>query len=300
MRKLAFIGLGQMGLPMARNLCRAGFAVQAYDHNPAAGAELAALGAALAPTAAAALEGVQAVISMLPDNQAVHSLYLGTDGILPLLPAGSLILECSTIAPQLARQIAQAAQARGVTMLDAPVSGGVAGAAAATLSFMVGGDAASLARAAPLLAAMGRHTFHAGPHGAGQTAKLCNNHLLAILMAGTAEALALGVANGLQADVLSQIMSQSSGRNWVLEGYNPWPGVMPQAPAARGYSGGFASALMLKDLRLAAQLEQPSPTPLGSAAMALYQMHCQTGAGKLDFSSVLQRFAQAAGNTDVN
>src|SRR6185436_3072180 len=193
------------------------------------------------------------VISMLPASKHVESLFLGDDGLIGRIAAGALVIDCSTIAPASAQRVAEAAQARGLAMVDAPVSGGTAGAAAGTLTFIVGGSTDDLERARPILAAMGKNIFHAGGLGAGQTAKICNNMMLGILMAGTAEALALGVANGLDPKVLSGIMSKSSGRNWALELYNPYPGVMENAPASRGYTGGFGVDLMLKDLGLAAE-----------------------------------------------
>ncbi len=289
---VAFIGLGNMGLPMARNLCRAaaqlGLRVRAYDLQASAMQALQAEGAQLAGSVQAAVDNADVVLSMLPGNLQVEALYLGPDGVLSQLRPGCLLLECSTIGVELARQLAQAAATHGLDWLDAPVSGGTAGAAAGTLSFMVGGEADILERARPLLQAMGQNIFHAGEAGAGQVAKLCNNLLLGILMAGTAEALALGVANGLSPLVLSQIMAQSSGRNWALEQYNPWPGVQAASAASRGYSGGFAVDLMRKDLGLALQLPTPSPTPLGSVAHSLYSQHSEQGHGRLDFSSILQ------------
>jgi len=178
-------------------------------------------------------------------------------------------------------------------MIDAPVSGGTAGAAAGTLTFIVGGPAAALERARPLLEKMGRNIFHAGASGAGQIAKICNNMLLGIQMIGTAEAINLGVASGVDATVLSDIMAKSSGRNWALELYNPWPGVMDNAPASRGYSGGFGTDLMLKDLGLAQEAASAAAasTPLGALARELYQRHSQAGSGALDFSSIVQALA---------
>jgi 3-hydroxyisobutyrate dehydrogenase len=218
---------------------------------------------------------------------------LGESGLFARLPPGTLVIDCSTIAAHTARGVAEAAAAAGLRFLDAPVSGGTAGAAAGTLTFMIGGDAANVEAARPLLASMGKNLFHAGAAGAGQTAKVCNNMLLGILMAGTAEALALGVQNGLDPAVLSQIMGNSSGSNWVLDRYNPWPGVMDTAPASRGYSGGFMSELMLKDLRLASETASQSQAanPMGSQAQQLFEQHVAAGNGKLDFSSIVQHFA---------
>lgn len=291
---IAFIGLGNMGGPMAVNLHKAGFVVTATDLSPEARARVAGEGVAVVATAVEALAGATVVISMLPASRHVEALYLGdgsaaNPGLLVTLPAGTRIIDCSTIAPASARKVAGAAQARGLSMIDAPVSGGTAGAAAGTLTFMVGGDEACVDAARPLLQAMGRNIFHAGASGAGQVAKVCNNMLLAIHMIGSAEALTLGVNNGLDPAVLSEIMKQSSGDNWSLQKYNPMPGVMDGVPAARGYSGGFGSDLMLKDLGLAeeAALASGSVIPLGGLARNLYAAHSAGGAGALDFSSII-------------
>ncbi|HSW03903.1 3-hydroxyisobutyrate dehydrogenase [Aquabacterium sp.] len=286
---VAFIGLGNMGLPMALNLMKAGHPVRGFDLSETARALAATQGLPLAGSAHEAVEGAAVVISMLPASRHVEALYLGPAGLLGRLPAGTLLIDCSTIAPASSRLLAEAAVAQGLDCLDAPVSGGTAGAAAGTLTFMAGGDAATLDQATPLLQRMGANVFHCGGAGAGQATKLCNNMLLAVLMIGTSEALALGQSLGLDATVLSEVMRRSSGGNWVLEKYNPVPGVMDAAPASRGYSGGFGSALMLKDLGLAmeAAVASGSATPLGAAARQLYAMHCQAGQGGLDFSSVL-------------
>ena len=294
MTTIAFIGLGHMGLPMARNLLKAGFALRVFDLLQSAVDSLAAEGATPAARAAEAVAGASVVVSMLPASRHVEGLYLGDNGLMAQIAPGSLVLECSTIAPESARKVHAAASARGIAMLDAPVSGGTAGAAAGTLTFMVGGDAAVLERARPVLSAMGKNLFHAGPDGAGQVAKVCNNQLLAVQMIGTAEALALGVANGLDAATLAEIMRQSSGGNWVLEKYNPWPGVMENAPASKGYSGGFMSQLMAKDLGLAQEAAQftASSTPMGALALQLYRLLLKQGHGELDFSAVQKLFVE--------
>lgn len=286
--QIAFIGLGNMGAPMARNLARAGMAPTVFDLAPAALDAARRDGLAVAASAAAAADGAEVLVTMLPAGRHVEALLLGDQGLLARLAPGALVIDCSTVAPATSRRLAEAAQARGLGFLDAPVSGGTAGAAAGTLSFMVGGSAADLDRARPLLERMGRHLFHAGPVGAGGVAKIANNMLLAIQMAGTAEALALGVANGLDPEVLSGIMARSSGRNWALEVYNPWPGVQDGVPAARGYDGGFGSALMLKDLGLAVEtaVAGGSAIPLGELARSLYALHC-TAHAPLDFSSIV-------------
>lgn len=291
MSRIAFIGLGNMGAPMARNLLKAGHALRVFDQAPAAVRALADDGAVAAGSAADAVADAELVITMLPASKHVEGLYLGED-LLAHIPSQALIIECSTIAPDSARKVAEAARSRGLQMIDAPVSGGTAGAAAGTLTFIVGGEAAALERARPVLEQMGKNIFHAGPAGAGQVAKICNNMLLGILMAGTSEALALGVANGLDPKVLSDIIAKSSGRNWATELYNPWPGVMPQAPASKGYAGGFGVDLMLKDLGLAAEaaLGARASTPLGELARNLYALHSRAGNGALDFSSIVRLY----------
>ena len=284
--KLGFVGLGNMGGPMARNLVAAGHEVKVFDLVEDLMRDVP--GAALQESAAAAAAGVDAFISMLPAGRHVAGLYLD-EGVLQRLPAGALAIDCSTIDPATARRVAAAAGERGLAMLDAPVSGGTAGAEKGALSFIVGGDAEALERARPLFEVMGANVFHAGGSGAGQIAKICNNMLLAISMTGTAEALSLGVDNGLDPAVLSEIMQRSSGGNWPLNLYNPYPGVMQGAPASRAYQGGFLVDLMAKDLALAMQTAEGSQSsvPLGSLAKSLYGVHRQLHqAGQLDFSSI--------------
>ena len=287
---IAFIGLGNMGGPMAVNLHKAGHAVRAFDLSAAACDRLRADGVPVAASAAEAAAGAGVVISMLPASAHVESLYLGDGGLLAQLAAGTLLIDCSTISAATARAVATAATARGIDCLDAPVSGGTGGAIAGTLTYMVGGPAAALERARPLLEKMGANIFHAGDAGGGQTAKICNNLLLGILMIGTSEAIALGVANGLDPKVLSEIMRRSSGGNWALEKYNPLPGVMEAAPASKGYAGGFGTDLMLKDLGLAQENAAAvrASTPLGGLARSLYAAHSLAGHGGLDFSSVIR------------
>ena len=289
MGRIAFIGLGHMGRPMALNLVKAKYDLLVYDLVPSALKALIEVGAQAAESAAQAVRQADVVISMLPASRHVENLYLGDEGLINAIKPGTLVLECSTIAPDTARKVARAAQERGINMIDAPVSGGTGGAVAGTLTFIVGGEAATLAAAMPYLEKMGKNIFHAGPAGAGQVAKICNNMLLGILMAGTSEALALGVANGLDPKVLSDIIAKSSGRNWATELYNPWPGIMAHAPASNGYSGGFGVDLMLKDLGLAAEsaLGVRATIPLGELARNLYSLHSAQGNGLLDFSSIL-------------
>jgi 3-hydroxyisobutyrate dehydrogenase len=277
---------------MALNLVKAGHELTVFDLVPAAIRTLEEAGARAAQSASAAVQGADVVISMLPASKHVEGLYLGEGGLLGDIAEGTLVLECSTIAPESARKVAEAARQRNVRMIDAPVSGGTGGAVAGTLTFIVGGEAADLEAARPYLEKMGKNIFHAGAAGAGQVAKICNNMLLGILMAGTSEALALGVANGLDPKTLSDIISKSSGRNWATELYNPWPGVMENAPASKGYAGGFGVDLMLKDLGLAAEsaLQSRASVPLGELARNLYSLHSAQGNGAQDFSSILNLF----------
>lgn len=288
--KIAFIGLGNMGGPMALNLHKAGHTLIAFDLSDDACGRLAAEGVPIAASAAATLDGAEVVISMLPASVHVEGLYLGSDGLMEKIPAGTLVIDSSTIAAATSRKVAEAGAKRGVAVLDAPVSGGTGGAVAGTLTFMVGGAEADLERARPVLEKMGANIFHAGGPGAGQTAKICNNMLLGVLMIGTSEAIALGVANGLDPKVLSEIMRRSSGGNWALEKYNPLPGVMENAPASKSYAGGFGTDLMLKDLGLAQENAAAvrAATPLGGLARNLYAAHSLAGHGALDFSSVIK------------
>ncbi|WP_038203425.1 3-hydroxyisobutyrate dehydrogenase [Xenophilus azovorans] len=288
--KIAFIGLGNMGGPMALNLHKAGHALAAFDLSTAACEAVRAQGVAVAASAAEAVQGAEVVVSMLPASQHVESLYLGEGGLLAKIAPGTLVIDSSTIAAASSRKVAEAGAARGIAVIDAPVSGGTGGAIAGTLTFMVGGSEADLERARPVLEKMGANIFHAGGPGAGQTAKICNNMLLGILMIGTSEAIALGVANGLDPKVLSEIMRRSSGGNWALEKYNPLPGVMENAPASKGYAGGFGTDLMLKDLGLAQEnaTAVKAATPLGGLARNLYAAHSLAGHGALDFSSVIK------------
>ncbi|MEL0617503.1 3-hydroxyisobutyrate dehydrogenase [Cobetia marina] len=304
MTSIGFIGLGNMGGPMALNLVKAGHEVKVFDLVESAMSQLVEAGASRAESPRQATEGVDVVISMLPAGQHVRKLYLGDKedgegGLLATLDASVLVIDASTIAPDDARLVARHAAERGITFMDAPVSGGVGGARAGTLSFIVGGEADGYARAVPLLEVMGKNLFHAGPAGSGQVAKICNNMLLGILMSGTAEALALGVKNGLDPAVLSEVMKQSSGGNWALNVYNPWPGVMESAPASNDYQGGFLVDLMAKDLGLAWEmaLGSKSAVPMGSQARNLFAQHAAQGAGRLDFSSI-QRFYRC-GEADV-
>lgn len=286
--KVAFLGLGNMGLPMALNLIKAGHQVQGFDLVQAQLDAFKVAGGIPMSSASEATLDVDVIISMLPASRHVEALYLGDSGLLASANPKALLIDCSTISPQVSQSVASAAKAKGFAMIDAPVSGGTAGAQAGTLTFMVGGDKADVDRARPLLEQMGKNIFHAGPSGSGQTVKVCNNMLLGIQMLGTSEALRLGIANGMDPKVLSDIMAKSSGRNWVLELYNPCPGVMENVPSSKAYAGGFGVDLMLKDLGLATEnaSDLEASVPLGELSRKLYEAHSKAGNGQLDFSSV--------------
>lgn len=303
MAGVGFIGLGNMGGPMAANLIAAGFEVTVFDLSAQACTALAEKGAAVGESARATAAGRDFVISMLPAGRHVAGLYLGDGdggaGLLAHVDAGSTLLDCSTIDAATARRVGEAAAARGIGFLDAPVSGGVAAAQAGTLAFMCGGSEAVFTAAQPVLEVMGRASFHAGPAGAGQVAKACNNMLLAVHMLGTCEALAMGERHGLDPARLSEIMLASSGRNWSLEVYNPWPGVQANSPASRGYQPGFMVDLMAKDLGLAEEVAAAAGVDIrmGHLALELFRQHQADGNGSRDFSSVLERYHGAVGGT---
>lgn len=289
--KIGFFGVGHMGGPMAANLVKAGHEVVAYDLMPALLETVVQEGAKAASSAVDAVAGVDVVVSMLPSAGAVRGLYLGEEGVLSHIDKSALIIDCSTIDADTARDVAAIAQEQGRVMIDAPVSGGVGGAKAGTLTFICGGPEEAIYRARPVLECMGAQVFRAGDNGAGQLAKICNNMLLAIHMIGTAEALQMGADHGLDPAVLSDIMKASSGDNWSLDKYNPWPGVMENVPSSKNYEGGFAVKLMNKDLGLALQagLSTQSATPMGNLAKSLYAAHGNHGYAEKDFSSI-QRF----------
>mgnify|MGYP001130794897 CR=1 FL=1 len=293
MATIAFIGLGNMGGPMAANLVKAGHEVTVFDLVPAAVEALVAEGAKAAATVEDAAKGVDFVVSMLPASQHVEGLYIDGTGLLDIVDKNTVIIDSSTIAPESARRVGEEAASRGIMMVDAPVSGGVGGAKAGTLSFIVGGSAEAFETVKPILEAMGKNIFHAGDAGAGQVAKICNNMMLAILMAGTTEAIGLGVKNGLDPAVLSDIMSKSSGNNWSLQVYNPYPGVMEGVPSSNNYQGGFMVDLMAKDLGLAFDnaVKSKASIPMGSMARNLFALHAANGNGGLDFSSIQKMFA---------
>lgn len=290
MKKIAFIGIGNMGRPMALNLHKAGFEVKCFDLSPNAVATAQKEGLKVESNVAQCVSQAEIVITMLPASKHVEELYLGSGNLLELVNKKALLIDSSTIAPESARKVIHEAVRRGFEMIDAPVSGGTGGATAGTLTFMVGGKKDSLEKARPALEKMGKKIFHAGDAGSGQVAKVCNNMLLAIHMIGSCEALNLGKACGMDPKVLSDILMQSSGKNWSLEVYNPWPGVMENVPSSREYQGGFAVDLMYKDLGLALEtaLEKNQNTPMGQLARNLYGLHRDNGKGSLDFSSILK------------
>ena len=294
MANIGFIGLGNMGSPMASNLLKAGHSVRAFDLVDSALQVIAKEGGESCDSATTAVDGVDVVISMLPASEHVEHLYLGDEGLLTAIREGTLTIDCSTISPASSRKVSGVAAAKNIPMIDAPVSGGVGGAVGATLTFIVGGESEAFNQAKPILEDMGKNIFHAGAPGAGQVAKICNNMLLSVLMTGTAEALQLGVDQGMDPAVLSEIMRTSSGGNWALEVYNPYPGVMDDVPASNNYEGGFLVDLMIKDLGLAleAALDTGSATPMGNLARNLYINHRKLGNGRKDFSSIQQSFLE--------
>ncbi|MCQ4295152.1 3-hydroxyisobutyrate dehydrogenase [Pseudomonas stutzeri] len=290
---IGFIGLGNMGAPMAHNLLKAGHQLSVFDLNASAVESLAGAGALPVDSPTAIAQGnAELIITMLPAAAHVKSVYLGENGLIASSRAGVMLIDCSTIDPHSAREVAKAAAEHGNPMLDAPVSGGTGGAAAGTLTFMVGGSDADFDRAQPILAAMGKNIVHCGAAGNGQVAKVANNMLLGISMIGVAEAMALGVALGMDAKTLAGVINTSSGRCWSSDTYNPFPGVLENAPASRGYSGGFGSDLMLKDLGLATEAAKQvrQPVILGALAQQLYQSFSAQGHGGLDFSAIINQY----------
>ncbi len=290
MATIGFIGLGNMGGPMARNLLKAGHSLKAFDLSEAALAAAKDAGASIAASASEAASGVEVVVSMLPAGQHVRSVYLGEDGILSKADAGTLFIDSSTIDVDTARSVSEAAEAAGLAMVDAPVSGGTMAADAGTLTFMVGGSDEGFARAKPVLDVMGKNIFHAGGAGTGQAAKICNNMLLAISMVGTCEAFVLAEKLGLDAQKLFDISSTASGQCWSLTSYCPVPGPVPAAPSNRDYKPGFSAAMMLKDLRLSQEAAQNvrAATPMGAEAAQLYGLMESLGKSDLDFSGIIK------------
>lgn len=294
MAKIGFIGLGNMGMPMAKNLIKAGHEVKAFDLSAAALDHGVEAGMAPAATVSEAASGVEVVVTMVPEGKHSRAVYLNDDGILAKADAGTLLIDCSTIDVATARDINAAATKAGFEMVDAPVSGGVGGAEAATLTFMVGGTKGAFQKAEKILEPMGGKIFHCGGAGNGEAVKICNNMLLAISMIGTSEAFALGRRLGLDDQVLFDVASTSSGRCWSLDTYCPVPGPVPGSPANRDYQPGFAADMMLKDLRLAktAAKATEASTPLGALSEALYSELSEKGHGNLDFSGIFKMVNQ--------
>jgi 3-hydroxyisobutyrate dehydrogenase len=290
--KIAFIGLGHMGAPMARNLLKAGHSLVVFDVVQKNVEAVTSAGASAAASAKEAAAKGELVITMLPSSPHVKAVYLGADGVLAGVAKGTTLIDSSTIDPHTARDVIAAAAERGNPMADAPVSGGTGGAEAGTLTFMVGGSPEVFERIAPVLRQMGKNIVHCGAAGTGQVAKICNNMILGISMIGVSEAMSLGAALGIDPKVLAGIINTSSGRCWSSDTYNPYPGVMENVPASRGYSGGFGADLMLKDLGLATDAARVSKQPvmMGALAQQLYQTMSTQGAGGQDFSAVINLY----------
>ena len=290
MSAIAFIGLGNMGLPMAKNLVAAGHVVTGFDLSPEALNSLQEAGGHIAATVADAVSAAAVVVSMLPAGSHVETVYCGEPGILSSAPAGTLLIDSSTIDVDTARRVSGAAEAAGFSMVDAPVSGGVGGAAAGSLTFMVGGTTAAYDAAKPVLEVMGQNIFHAGGNGNGQVAKICNNMLLGISMIGTCEAFMLGEKLGLDAQTLFDISATASGQCWSMTSYCPAPGPVPSAPSNNDYQAGFAAAMMLKDLKLAQEASGSAAcdTPMGKRATELYTEMAEKGQADLDFSGIIK------------
>ncbi len=284
---IGFIGLGNMGGGMAANLVKAGHEVRAFDLSPPALAAAVAAGCQAVAGAAEAAAGADAVVTMLPAGKHVRQIY--ETALVGSAKAGTLLIDCSTIDVASARAVAAMAQAAGLEVVDAPVSGGIAAAQAGTLTFMVGGSADAFALSEPILAAMGRAVIHAGPTGAGQAAKICNNMLLGATMIATCEAFVLAQKLGLDPQTFYDISSKASGQSWSMTSYCPVAGVGPETPADRNFQGGFATALMLKDLKLAVEAAQGADAsiPMAANAAALYQAFAGLAGGAMDFSAII-------------
>lgn len=285
--KIAFIGLGNMGGGMAANLVKAGHEVNAFDLSEAALATASDNGCATFTDAAEAVQGVEAVVTMLPNGAIVKAVY--SDSVIGKAPAGAILLDCSTIDVATARDVIAMAEGAGYDMVDAPVSGGIAAANGGTLTFMVGGSATAFQRAEPILQAMGKAVIHAGDAGNGQAAKICNNMLLGIHMIGTCEAFAMAQKLGLDPQTFYDISSVSSGQCWSMTSYCPVPGVGPQSPSDNDYQGGFATALMLKDLKLAMEAAGTAhvDTAMGRRAKEIFEAFDAAGNGARDFSAII-------------
>ncbi len=289
MARIGFIGLGNMGLPMAVNLIKAGHTIEGVDVNPASVAKLKEAGGTPVEFAKVAASRADAVVTMLPAGKHVREVYLGPNGIIENANAGTLLIDCSTIDVETARPVAAAAEAKGSLLLDAPVSGGVGGATAGTLTFMVGGSAQAFTRAQSILQAMGKTIVHAGGPGTGQAAKICNNMILGISMIAVSEAFVLAEKLGLDHQKLFDISSKSSGQCWSMTSYCPVPGPVPASPANKDYQAGFTAAMMLKDLRLAQDAAKAAgaKTELGANAERIYSAYAGSGEADRDFSGVI-------------
>ncbi len=290
MAQIGFIGLGNMGLPMAQSLIKAGHPVCGYDLSAAALDKFAAAGGIAVRSLDVASMGVDVVITMLPAREQVREVYLGQGGVLASAAPGTLLVDCSTVDVETARAVAAAAKVNELEMLDAPVSGGVAGAQAAALTFMVGGSDQAFERAKPVLEGMGKSIVHAGAAGSGQAAKICNNMIPGVSMIAVCEAFVLAEKLGLDPHKLFEIASQSSGQCWSMTSYCPVPGMVPTSPANHDYQPGFTAAMMLKDLKLAqdaARLTR-AVAPLGAGASAVYQRFVDDGGGAVDFSGIIR------------
>ncbi len=287
MARIGFIGLGNMGGGMAANLAKKGHDVRAFDLSAEALARAESAGCLAVGSAVEAAEGAEAIVTMLPAGRHVAEVY---DALFGVVAPSAILIDCSTIDVATAKAVAVAAQGRGMAAVDAPVSGGITAANAGTLTFMVGGSAEEFARAQPFLADMGKAVIHAGANGAGQAVKMCNNMLLGATMIATCEAFALAQKLGLDPQTFYDISSVSSGQSWSMTTYAPVPGVGPETPADHDYQGGFATALMLKDLRLAmaAARDAGATVPMGAKAAELYEAFAAAGQGSVDFSGIIR------------
>ena len=290
--KIAFIGLGNMGGSMAQNLLKAGQEVFGYDLSEKALQHFSESGGVVCSSPQAAAKEADLVITMLPAAKHVRDVYLGEEGVLAVLKAGSLCIDSSTIDPQTIKDIAAIGKTKQISICDAPVSGGTIGAQAGTLTFMVGADEQTFKAAGTVLGFMGKNIVHCGDVGTGQVAKICNNLILGISMTAVAEGMALGVKLGIDPQALAGVINSSSGRCWSSEVCNPWPDICANAPASRGYQDGFATQLMLKDLGLAIEAagQVKQPILLGGLVQQLYQQLCLQGNASLDFSSIIQQY----------
>jgi 3-hydroxyisobutyrate dehydrogenase len=290
MARIGFIGLGNMGLPMAQNLIKAGHQVEGVDVNPASLEKFKSAGGTSVEFVKVAASRADVVITMLPSGKEVRAVYLGAGGIIENANAGTLLIDCSTIDVDTARAVASVAEKKGLLMLDAPVSGGIGGATAGTLTFMVGGSAQAFTRAESILQKMGRTIVHAGGAGTGQAAKICNNMILGVSMIAVSEAFVLAEKLGLDHQKLFDISSKSSGQCWSMTTYCPVPGPVPTSPANRDYQAGFTAAMMLKDLKLAQDAAKASgaKTQLGADAARIYSAYVESGEAGRDFSGIIR------------